>query len=184
MSPCTLWPSNGCTRRFSSAEQMTSAGRVSCKRGTGRHPSRHRYAPSLMTGQERSSTICRVNRRTSAWCSGLLIIVQMMTAPVAHPLSGGAAIADSGQAAASLASQGRGDGGHCPPAAHESSGDGRQDHTRANGHDKCACPCGHTPALATATFAALKPVPPADAAGELKGPTFTPPRSDILRPPN
>ena len=120
----------------------------------------------------------RVNRKTAAWCSGLLIIMQMVTGPVAHPMSGFAGDADCEHAAAPVAPQMHGDCGDCPPAARESPEDSRQDHY------KCACPCGHTPALATVAFAVPKPIPPADVASEPKGPTFSPPLYDFLRPPN
>ena len=137
-----------------------------------------------MTGLESFSTMRRVNRKTAAWCSGLLIIVQMVMGPVAHPMSGFAGAADCEHAAAPVAPQVHGDCGDCPPATHESPGDSRQDHSSTQGHYTCACPCGHTPALATVTFAVPKPVPPADVASELKGPTFSPPLFDFLRPPN
>ena len=133
-----------------------------------------------MTGLERFSTMRRVNRNTAAWCSGLLIIVQMVMGPVAHPMSGFAAAADCERAAPQM----QGDCGDCPPAAHESPGDSRQNHSGTHSHYQCACPCGHTPALATVTFAVPKPVPPADVASEPKGPTFPPPLFDFLRPPN
>ena len=137
-----------------------------------------------MTGLERFSTMRRVNRKNAAWCSGLLIIVQMVMGPVAHPMSGFAGAADCEHAAAPVAPPMHGDWGDCPPAAHESPGDSRHDHSSTQGHYTCACPCGHTPALATVTFAVPKPVPPADVASEPKGPTFSPPLFDFLRPPN
>jgi len=126
----------------------------------------------------------RVNRKTAAWCSGLLIIVQMVMSPVAHPMSGFAGAADCEHAAAPVASEMHGDCGDCLPAAHESPGDSRQDHSGTQGHYTCACPCGHTPALATVTFAVPKPVLPVDVASEPKGPTFSAPLFDFLRPPN
>ena len=128
--------------------------------------------------------IRRVNRKTAAWCSGLLIIVQMVMGPVAHPMSGFAGAADCEDAAAPVAHQLHGDCGDCAPAAHESPGDSRQDPSSTHCHYRCACPCGHTPALVTVTFAIPKPVPPADVASEPKGPTFSPPLFDFLRPPN
>jgi hypothetical protein len=133
-----------------------------------------------MTGLERLSTMRRVNRKTAAWCSGLLIIVQMVMGPVAHPMSAFAGAADCEHATPQM----HDDCGDCPPAARESPGDSEQDHSSTQGHCKCACPCGHTPALATVTFAVPKPVPPADVASEPKGPTFSPPLFDFLRPPN
>jgi hypothetical protein len=137
-----------------------------------------------MTGQERLSTMRRVNRKTAAWCSGLLVIVQMVMGPVAHPMSGFAGAADCDHAAAHAAPQMQGDCGDCPTAAHDSPGDSRQDHSSTHGHYKCTCPCGHTPALATVAFAVPKPDLPADVASEPKGPTFSPPLFDFLRPPN
>jgi hypothetical protein len=137
-----------------------------------------------MTGQVRFSTMRRVNRKTAAWCSGLLIIVQMVMGPVAHPMSGFAGAADCEHAATSNTPQLAGDCGDCPPAPGQSPGGSPQDHSGTHGHYKCTCPCGHTPALATVAFAALKPVPPADVASEPKGPTFSPPLFDFLRPPN
>jgi hypothetical protein len=137
-----------------------------------------------MTGLERLSTMRHVNLKTAAWCSVLLIIVQMVMSPVAHPMSGFAGAADCEHAAAPVAQQMNGDCGDCPPAARESPGDSRQDHSTTQGHYACACPCGHTPALATATFAVPKPVPPVDVASEPMGPTFSAPLFDVLRPPN
>jgi hypothetical protein len=137
-----------------------------------------------MTGLERFSTMRRVNRKTAAWCSGLLIIVQMVMGPVAHPMSGFAAAADCEHAAAPVAPQMHGDCGDCPPAPDQSPGDSEKDHSGPHGHCKCACPCGHTPALAMVAFAAPKPAPPTDVASEPKGPTFSPPLFDFLRPPN
>jgi hypothetical protein len=137
-----------------------------------------------MTGQERFSTMRRVNRKTAAWCSGLLIIVQMVMGPIAHPMSGYNGAADCEHAAVPVTPQVGGDCADCPPATDQAPGDSRQDHTGPHEHYRCACPCGHTPALATVALAVLKPAPPADVAGEPKGPTFSPPQFDFLRPPN
>lgn len=150
------------------------------KGNTGTHPSRHGFAPSLRTGLERFSTMRRANRKTTAWCSGLLIILQMVMGPVSHPMSGSAGAADCEHPAPQMHS----DCGDCPPAARKSPEDSRQDHSSTHCHYQCACPCGHTPALATGTFAASKPIPPADVASEPKGPTFPPPLFDFLRPPD
>jgi hypothetical protein len=137
-----------------------------------------------MTGQERFSTMRRVNRKTAAWCSGLLIIVQMVMGPIAHPMSGFAGAADCVHATVPGTPMANDDCGDCPPTQDESPGGSQQDHSSTHGHHKCACPCGHTPALSTVTFAVPKPVPPADVASEPKGPTFSPPLFDFLRPPN
>jgi hypothetical protein len=137
-----------------------------------------------MTGLGRFSTMRRVNRNTAAWCSGLLIIVQMVTGPIAHPMSGLTEAADCAHAAIADVPQVDSDCGECPPTPHQPTGGSQQDHAGTHGHYRCVCPCGHTPALATATFAVPKPAPPADVASEPKGPTFSPPLFDFLRPPN
>ena len=126
----------------------------------------------------------RVNRKTAAWCSGLLIIVQMVMGPVAHPMSGFAGATDCVHATVPgtpIADDACGD---CQPTQDESSGGSHQDDSSTHCHYKCACPCGHTPALSTVTFAVPKPVPAADVESEPKGPAFSPPLFDFLRPPN
>lgn len=137
-----------------------------------------------MTGLERFHTMRRVNRKTAAWCSGLLIIVQMVMGPVAHPMSGFAGVADCEHAAAPVAPQLHGDCADCPPVPGQPAGGTQQDHSGSHGHYRCTCPCGHTPALATLVIVVRKPTPPADVASEPKGPTFAPPLFDFLRPPN
>ena len=126
----------------------------------------------------------RVNRKTAAWCSGLLVIVQMVMGPLAHPMSGFTGAADCEHAAALGTPQAAGDCMDCPAAPDESPAGSQQDHSGTHSHYRCACPCGHTPALAAVAFAALEPVPPADVASDPKGPAFSPPLFDFLRPPN
>jgi hypothetical protein len=130
------------------------------------------------------STMRPVNRKTAAWCSGFLIIVQMLMGPIAHPMSGFAGAADCEHATVPGTPQVDGDCGDCPPAPGQSPGGSQQDHSGTHGHYQCVCPCGHTPALASVAFAVRKPAPPADVASEPKGPTFSPPLFDFLRPPN
>jgi len=93
----------------------------------------------------------RVNRKTAAWCSGLLVIVQMVTGPVAHPMSGFIGGADCEHAAALGTPQIGGDCADCPPAPDQSPAGSPQDHSGTS---------------------------------EPKGPTFSPPLFDVLRPPN
>jgi hypothetical protein len=104
-----------------------------------------------MTGQKRFSTMRRVNPKTAAWCSGLLVIVQMVTGPVAHPMSGFIGGADCEHAAALGTPQIGGDCADCPPAPDQSPAGSPQDHSGTS---------------------------------EPKGPTFSPPLFDVLRPPN
>ena len=137
-----------------------------------------------MTGRDHLPTMRRVKRKTAAWCSSLLIVVQMVMGPVAHPMSGFAGAADCVHAVVATAPHVDSDCGECPPAPDQPASGSQQDHSGTHGHYRCACPCGHTPALATVTFAVPKPVPPADIASEPKGPTFSPPLFDFLRPPN
>lgn len=126
----------------------------------------------------------RVNRKTAAWCSGLLIILQMVIGPVAHPMPGSVEDADCDHASQHGALQLDGDCGQCPSAPAESPAGSQHDHPTPHAFCKCACPCGHTPALATPAIAILKPSLPAEVPGEPKGPAFSPPLFDLLRPPN
>lgn len=137
-----------------------------------------------MTGSERFATMRRVNRRTAAWCSGLLVIVQMVTGPVAHPMPGPMQAADCQHAVAPGTPHGDADCGDCPSAADHFPAGSKPDQPTTRTHCACACPCGHTPLLASPTVPVLKPALPADVRSEPKGPTFSPPLFDFLRPPN
>jgi hypothetical protein len=125
-----------------------------------------------------------VNRKTAAWCSSLLIIVQMAVGPVAHPMSNSAATDDCGRATHAGTAQ---SDGHCEDRlASPDRGPAGSQHEQPAKHSdcKCACPCGHTPALAMPSLAVIRPALPEALAGEPKGPTFAPPLYDFLRPPN
>jgi hypothetical protein len=143
-----------------------------------------RSAPSLTTVQERLATMRRVNRKTAAWCSGLLIVVQMVTGPVAHSMPDFTDAGACQHAAAHGTPAMDGDCGDCPPAPDQSPAGSQHDRAGTHDHGKCPCPCGHTPALGTTTLAAPKPAPPAEVANEPKGPAFSAPLFDFLRPPN
>lgn len=108
-----------------------------------------------------------LNRKTAAWCSSLLIIVQMVVGPVAHPMAPSDGIRSDCLAAPDHVSTGT---QHEQPARHSDC--------------SCACPCGHTPALAMPNLAVMRPSLPEALAGEPKGPAFAPPLYELLRPPN
>lgn len=125
-----------------------------------------------------------VNRKTAALCSSLLIIVQMVVGPVAHPMSSGTATDDCEPA--TFPGSARTDG-HCEDclAAPDNSAAGAQHERPAKHSDcRCSCPCGHTPALAMPGLAVMRPALPEALSGEPKGPAFSPPLYDFLRPPN
>jgi hypothetical protein len=125
-----------------------------------------------------------VNRKTAAWCSSLLIIVQMVVGPLAHPMSDPAATDDCGPATYAGRAQSNGDCGDCPAASDHAAAGSQHDQPPKHSDCRCSCPCGHTPALAMPSLAVMQPALPEALAGEPKGPTFTPPLYDFLRPPN
>jgi hypothetical protein len=127
----------------------------------------------------------RTNRPTTAWLSAFLIILQMVMGPVAHPISPGTGSGDCGHGTPHASPQDHGDDpdcrgthDHAPSAArHDGARDGAE-------HARCPCPCSHTPALAMPTIVAPQPAPPEGVDGVLKGPAFSPPLFELLRPPN
>lgn len=125
-----------------------------------------------------------INRKTAAWCSALLVVAQMVVGPVAHPMSNSAATDDCGQVTHSGTAHSEGDCGDCRPAPGHAPTDSQHEQPAKHSGCKCACPCGHTPALSQPSFPVIQPVLPEALTGEPKGPTFTPPLYDFLRPPN
>lgn len=125
-----------------------------------------------------------VNRKTAAWCSSLLIIVQMVVGPVAHPLPNPAATDDCGRVASAGTAPSDGDCEDCRAAPDHVPTGSQHEQPAKHSDCSCACPCGHTPALAMPSLAVMRPALPEALAGEPKGPTFTPPLYDFLRPPN
>lgn len=125
-----------------------------------------------------------INRKTAAWCSALLVIVQTVVGPVAHPMSNAAATDDCGQVTLSDTAHSGDDCGDCRTAPGHAPTDSQHEQPSKHSGCKCACPCGHTPALSLPGLAVIQPTLPEALAGEPKGPTFTPPLYDFLRPPN
>jgi hypothetical protein len=125
-----------------------------------------------------------VNRKTAAWCSALLVIVQMVVGPVAHPMSNSAATGDCGRAAYASTAHSDGDCAGCPAAPDDAPAGSQHAQPAQHSDCKCACPCGHTPALAMPSLTIMRPALPEALEGEPKGPTFSPPLYDFLRPPN
>jgi hypothetical protein len=120
-----------------------------------------------------------MNRKAAAWCCALLIIVQMVVGPVAHPMPAGLAM-DECEAAAHA-------GDDCadrPSDTRHDADDPGHNHPLQPSGCSCACPCGHTPALAMPVMPVSRPALPEALASEPKGPAFAPPLFDFLRPPN
>lgn len=125
-----------------------------------------------------------MNRKAAAWCSALLIIVQMVVGPVAHPMPAAAAMDDCDSTVPAGAPSTGDDCGNCPSAPHHEPGDSGHDQPAQLSDCNCACPCGHTPALAMPVLPMTRPPLPEALASEPKGPAFSPPLFDFLRPPN
>ncbi len=125
-----------------------------------------------------------VNRKAAASCSALLIIVQMVVGPVAHPMSNSTATDDCARATDAGMAHSDGDCVDCPAAPDHAPAGAQHEQPAKHSDCGCACPCGHTPALAMPSLAVMRPALPEALAGEPKGPTFTPPLYDFLRPPN
>ena len=125
-----------------------------------------------------------VNRKTAAWCSALLVVVQMVVGPVAHPMPGATAMDDCGQVTHADTPQSDGDCQDRHAAPDHAPAGSQHDQPAKHSSCRCACPCGHTPALAMPSLEVMQPALPEALAGEPKGPTFTPPLYEFLRPPN
>jgi len=123
-----------------------------------------------------------MNRRTAAWLASVLIVLQMVLGPVAHPMTGAVGAVHCTHAAGSAACGG-GDCGNCPSGSDHAPGP-HHGHDGATSHARCSCPCAHTPALSIASFTLARPDVPVALACEPKGPAFSPPLFDFLRPPN
>lgn len=125
-----------------------------------------------------------MNRKTAAWTSALLIILQMVTGPVAHPMPGPPVTQDREPATYTGTAHSQDeclDGATAPD--HSSTGS-QHDQPAKHSGCQCTCPCGHTPALAMPTLSVARPALPEVVAVEPRGPAFTPPLYDFLRPPN
>lgn len=132
----------------------------------------------------RAPTMPAPKRKTAAWCSALLAVVQLVVGPVAHPASTAAATDDCGQHTYAGAAHTGDDCTGCPAAIDHAAGDSQHGQPARHSACKCSCPCGHTPALAMPSLAVMPPALPEALASEPKGPAFTPPLYDFLRPPN
>ncbi|HEX7374940.1 MAG TPA: hypothetical protein VF277_08190 [Steroidobacteraceae bacterium] len=124
-----------------------------------------------------------MKRRIGAWLACLLVIAQMTIGPVAHPMD------DAGSAgpcshATGTAACGDGDCGHCPLGTNHTAPGPHHGHGGAPSHARCANPCGHTPALATASFLPLRASAPLAWADDPPGSSRDSPLFDFLRPPN
>lgn len=143
-----------------------------------------RDALSLITIPGRYPTMPATIRKTAAWCSALLVIAQMVVGPVAHPMSIATETDLCGQVTSADAAHADGDCGDCGAAPDHAPAGSEHEQPAKHFGCKCACPCGHTPALAMPNLVVMRPALPEALAGEPKGPTFTPPLYDFLRPPN
>lgn len=137
-----------------------------------------------MTRRVAACTIRRVNRKAAAWCSALLVIAQLVTGPIANALSDAMGCIGCTHAATSGSPQ-AGDGcTDCPDASDDAPAGSHDDHRRGSCHCHCAQAGTHTPAVTTPTFVALLPAEPEALCGEPKGPAFSSPDFEFLRPPN
>ena len=124
----------------------------------------------------------RMNRRVVACLSALMIIFQMIAAPLASALARGTP--DDGCNHGDTVHQSLDDVG-CGDDAH-AYGAGRHDrHHSAPGH---SCHCVHLlsqmPAVGSLLVIPVLPVETTTVAGQLPGPAYPSPQFDFLRPPN
>lgn len=125
-----------------------------------------------------------VNRKTAAWCTALLVVVQTVVGPAAHPMTIATATDDCRQVSWADAAHSDGDCDDCRAVPDDARADPQHQQPTRHSDCRCACPCGHTPALAMPNRDVMRPALPEALAGEPKGPAFTPPLYDLFRPPN
>jgi hypothetical protein len=126
----------------------------------------------------------RVNLKFAAWCSALLVIAQLTTGPVAHALSDAMSCIGCTHVAAAGSPPVEDACADCPEAADQSPAGSHHDHRGGSCHCHCAQTGTHTPAAATLNLVALLPAEPEALSGEPKGPAFSAPQYEFLRPPN
>lgn len=123
--------------------------------------------------------------KTAAACSALLVVAQLVVGPVAHPMSIATATEPCDDVAApAVASHADRDCGDWRAAPDHDPAGSQHEHSAKHPGCSCACPCGHTPALAMPNLVVIQTALPEALAGEPKGPAFTPPLYELLRPPN
>jgi hypothetical protein len=125
-----------------------------------------------------------VNRKTAAWCTALLVIVQTVVGPVAHPMTIATATDHCRQVSRADTAHSDGDCDDCHAVPDDARAGPQHQQPTRHSDCRCACPCGHTPALAMPNLDVMRPALPEALAGEPKGPAFTPPLHDFFRPPN
>jgi hypothetical protein len=137
-----------------------------------------------MTRGASAPTIRRVKRRVAAWCSALLVIVQLTTGPIAHALSESLGCIGCTHATAGHSPTVDDGCADCP----ETSDGGPTGSGHHHGKGSCHCHCSqtgtHTPAMTPTNVVTVLPAGPESPGGEPTGPAFAAPLFDLLRPPN
>lgn len=123
-----------------------------------------------------------VNRRVVAYLSALLIIFQMVAAPLAQAVAGGASAAGCDHAGTihpwhpDDGCAGGNDASHPTGSAHHHDRPGHQCH--------CVHSVSQTPAAGSLQLIAALPTESEAISGTLSGPAYSAPHFDFLRPPN
>jgi hypothetical protein len=89
-----------------------------------------------------------VNRKTAAWCTALLVIVQTVVGPVAHPMTIATATDHCRQVSRADTAHSDGDCDDCHAVPDDARAGPQHQQPTRHSDCRCACPCGHTPALA------------------------------------
>jgi len=118
-------------------------------------------------------------RSSSPYFASLLVILQLLLAPLTH-----AEVTASGDMDCSGMTQDRAMSmGDCSHMTADTDDGCQQDGKPCHSHAACSCPCAHTPAHETVRVLLLEPTPPVAVEVVLATPAFDTPLFKLLRPP-